>query len=749
MFASLTATYNGAVDAIIRPPRDTYTLDDLGPKRFRTGQRVWHRKDLELVNARGHRLQCSHFLPAQIDPDSKWPCVIYLHGNSSSRVEAMTALEVVLPLPCTLFCFDFSGSGLSDGDYVSLGFYEKDDLQTVTQYLRTTGYIGSIGLWGRSMGAVTALLHADRDHSLACLVLDSPFTRLRTLCQELVENGEYLGLKAGTLTSLIVDGVLHFLRGTVKEKAGFEIDDLKPIENVSRSYVPAYFIAGADDNFIPPHHSRDLWEAYAGEDKLYDCVEGADHNSQRPRSYMRKISDFLAAALQSENGALVRKANGITDQNSSPSRRSERLASTVNTATGSASANGGTKASSGGLLLAGAENKDHEGESIPPNYRVVESRSRPGTLVYEDLESRRRYGSRQQAWRAHMLKDVSATSSAVSSTSPERGEAAYIKSLLSPDEQRKTIINRATGGERRPSIGAGEDPDDINVSASMPKSRTSYPKPLAQPTPGGNGGAASAGPPGSGSEPGSTNYSGGTPSGGASTRNSAIQRPPPTFSENHSAPRSTLVLTDSTRSGGQQENTTRTTSSPSDTNSNRPTNFSPSKRPSVSSDTRMSAENLNRLAEVATSQTDSAGRKMQTTVNEAGSGNRPHPAKRKEEEPQPLGTRGVVKYGIGSVTMAKPEADEDGDDNKLNEAIEAVYNPASVSLTDSSGSEGVPDIQTFAPQQDDGQPRWNLSQLLELGFPLVLCHQAEVEGFRTLEEAVGFCVDRGNDIQEG
>ncbi len=53
----------------------------------------------------------------------------------------------------------------------SLGYFEKEDLKIVIQYLRSTGYIGSIGLWGRSMGAVTALLHADRDHSLACLVL--------------------------------------------------------------------------------------------------------------------------------------------------------------------------------------------------------------------------------------------------------------------------------------------------------------------------------------------------------------------------------------------------------------------------------------------------------------------------------------------------------------------------------------------------------------------------------------------------
>lgn len=37
------------------------------------------------------------------------------------------------------------------------------------------------------MGAVTALMHADRDPSIAALVLDSPFTSLKTLAEELAK----------------------------------------------------------------------------------------------------------------------------------------------------------------------------------------------------------------------------------------------------------------------------------------------------------------------------------------------------------------------------------------------------------------------------------------------------------------------------------------------------------------------------------------------------------------------------------
>lgn len=78
-----------------------------------------------------------------------------------------------------MFAFDFSGCGQSEGEYLSLGYYEKDDLQCVVDHLRGLGTVSLIGLWGRSMGAATALLHGHRDPSIAGMVLDSSFASLK------------------------------------------------------------------------------------------------------------------------------------------------------------------------------------------------------------------------------------------------------------------------------------------------------------------------------------------------------------------------------------------------------------------------------------------------------------------------------------------------------------------------------------------------------------------------------------------
>ena len=39
------------------------------------------------------------------------------------------------------FTFDFSGCGLSDGEYISLGVHESDDLEIVVNYLRNSGKV--------------------------------------------------------------------------------------------------------------------------------------------------------------------------------------------------------------------------------------------------------------------------------------------------------------------------------------------------------------------------------------------------------------------------------------------------------------------------------------------------------------------------------------------------------------------------------------------------------------------------------
>jgi pimeloyl-ACP methyl ester carboxylesterase len=59
-----------------------------------------------------------------------------------------------------LFVFDFAGCGKSEGEDITYGLREAEDVNSIIDYLRVNKGIKEFVLWGRSMGAVAALLYA-------------------------------------------------------------------------------------------------------------------------------------------------------------------------------------------------------------------------------------------------------------------------------------------------------------------------------------------------------------------------------------------------------------------------------------------------------------------------------------------------------------------------------------------------------------------------------------------------------------
>lgn len=179
---------------------------------------------------------------------------------------------------------------------MSLGHYEREDLSCIVAHLRATNVVSTIALWGRSMGASTALMYGDRDPSIACMILDSPFADLTQLCEELVDKGREQGI---VVPNFVVGMAIRMLQGSVKKQAGFNIKTISPIAHADKCFIPALFVAGEHDDFIKKHHSEQIHESYAG-DKNLIIVEG-DHNSPRPKFMFDSASIFLQTCLQIPN----------------------------------------------------------------------------------------------------------------------------------------------------------------------------------------------------------------------------------------------------------------------------------------------------------------------------------------------------------------------------------------------------------------------------------------------------------------
>jgi hypothetical protein len=144
------------------------------------------------------------------------------------------------------------------------------------------------------MGAVTAIMYtAKYPNYISALILDSGFYSLNLLIHELVNSKI-------NLPNFIIERVLKKVKQTVKEKAGFDLDEIEPYLYVKNCSAPAFFCHGRDDNFVFPHHCKDLYKDYKGYYKILNLVKG-NHNSSRPKEIKNKAAQFMADYLKDED----------------------------------------------------------------------------------------------------------------------------------------------------------------------------------------------------------------------------------------------------------------------------------------------------------------------------------------------------------------------------------------------------------------------------------------------------------------
>jgi pimeloyl-ACP methyl ester carboxylesterase len=308
--------FEDVASLITRPPRSTYPIPALGPAIFRIqsddgkpSQKAFQRHDFFLENMRGMKIECSWYRPyvsastgtaAAASPspvkkndessvyddddeapatpkapaETRRPVVVYCHGNSGSRLDGQEILYL-LGLNVTVFTFDFTGSGVSGGDHVTLGINERIDLAVIVDHLRASPLVSELGLWGRSMGAVSSIMYAARDPtSIRFLVLDSPFSTLRFLIADLV------AAHADWAPTAFIEVIVEKVRRHIIRSAMFDINDLDVLSAARRCRVPCLIIHGKSDDFVLPKHGKWISEAWGGGGSLFvECVGG--HNDER------------------------------------------------------------------------------------------------------------------------------------------------------------------------------------------------------------------------------------------------------------------------------------------------------------------------------------------------------------------------------------------------------------------------------------------------------------------------------------
>eukprot|EP00918_Siedleckia_nematoides_P082187 GHVU01180166.1.p1 GENE.GHVU01180166.1~~GHVU01180166.1.p1 ORF type:complete len:237 (+),score=14.23 GHVU01180166.1:59-712(+) len=211
----------------------------------------------------------------------------------------MTMAQLLLPEGISVACLDFSGSGKSQGEYVNFGWTEKDDVKELVRVLREERNVGGIVLWGESMGAVAAILCAETEDNISCMVLDSPFSNLRDLFSDLMFCSPWgIGLLVVPILNLIYGGLglmaLEYVRYEIKRRCSYDINDVNPEKALTRiaTDIPVVFLGTPQDSMVRWSRQRRMHSSYKGTTTKILVFDGS-HEQQRPPWALSSAVEFV------------------------------------------------------------------------------------------------------------------------------------------------------------------------------------------------------------------------------------------------------------------------------------------------------------------------------------------------------------------------------------------------------------------------------------------------------------------------
>lgn len=219
------------------------------------------------------------------ETNNKW--AVILHGYRSETESVLTIGEHFSKKDYNVLIPSMRGCGESEGDYIGMGWLDKDDVKCWIDLIIKENPNAEIVLHGSSMGAATVLMTSGEElpSNVKYIIADSGYTSV----------WDIFASEAKVRFNLPEFPFLNMFQVVAKARAGYDIKEASAIEQVKKSKTPILFIHGDMDDFVPKYMCDKLYEvANCKKEKL--IIKGAGHTDSKykePDTYYNKIFEFI------------------------------------------------------------------------------------------------------------------------------------------------------------------------------------------------------------------------------------------------------------------------------------------------------------------------------------------------------------------------------------------------------------------------------------------------------------------------
>ena len=254
-------------------------------------QKKWlsdNSKDVYISSTNNGNLKLHAYEINNTDSDI-WAIVI--HGYMSEGRAMTRFAQKFEDKGYNVLILDLRGHGLSEGNYIGMGWHDRLDLMDWIDYVLAKNSNSKIILFGISMGASTIMMATGEQlpNNVKLAIADCGFTSAwDEFCHQLRK-----------LFDLSEFPILYCANICCKVNAGYYLKEASSIEQLKKSKTPTLFIHGDEDNFVPFEMLDKVYESASCEkEKL--VIHKATHglsSAVDPELYWNTVDKFIEKHL--------------------------------------------------------------------------------------------------------------------------------------------------------------------------------------------------------------------------------------------------------------------------------------------------------------------------------------------------------------------------------------------------------------------------------------------------------------------
>ena len=221
------------------------------------------------------------------NPKSTHRYVLALHGYTVDHRDIMPAAYRFAEKEFHILAPDQRGRGNSEGNYLGMGWLEKDDVKIWIDKILAQDEQAEIVLYGESMGAATLMMSVGEalPDNVKLLIEDCGYTSAYGMFKAQLKERFHLP----SFPFLPIADMISSIR------AGYSFSSADALKQLEKATLPILFIHGDADDYVPTEMGVELYEAYTGEKELL-LIEGAGHGASSdvdPNMYYEHIFAFI------------------------------------------------------------------------------------------------------------------------------------------------------------------------------------------------------------------------------------------------------------------------------------------------------------------------------------------------------------------------------------------------------------------------------------------------------------------------